>query len=486
MPAFGHAGSLPIRQLYQIQPSNQFEFSGLKTKRIFYFNVSGRRFSIVEIEEWNKLMDTRISKVDCNSDILQEILVRLPPKAVFKCRSVSKRWNKLVSDPYFIKSYSEKKRMNKGKGRRYYGGFLGFVQSTKWFSYRGCKRRPWEPTHRFLSIINGDAAAINIQNFNSSLCFPEKLGYFISSSNGLILCGRHPRTYHIVNPITKRWVSLPLPKNNFGPTAAGLSCEEESNDLAVRYKVVRAAIHIMAVVDRTLVIETYSSETREWKESTLTAPRNFALVPSESPLVNRGIFYWWAACCSIAVYDSNKQVGEGENHIQLIELPTFDIGETGGRLGSFWGSDDGRLWMSGSTPMKLKIWVLPKDEYGNKSSWSAKDWILLHEVISDTLTKYYPPISENGHGQRGKFSGRAHLNQDIIHSNQCVVLAAVISWDPILLLLRRGESLCLYNLETKSMEPVRFRGRPLADYEYWNPYYEPVSLSSYALGSNLK
>ena len=160
-----------------------------------------------------------------------------------------------------------------------------------------------------------------------------------------------------------------------------------------------------------------------------------------------GVFYWRAVRCSIAFYRC--------------------------------------VWTSGNILTKLKIWVLPKDEYGYKSSWSAKDCILLHEVTSDMLTKYYPSIIENGNGQRRRNTGRAHLNLHFVLNNQCGVLAAFVnSSDPVVVLLRRGDCVYLYNLETKSMEPVSFHGRPLADYEYWNPNLEPVSLSPYALGLN--
>ncbi|KAL2518889.1 F-box domain-containing protein [Abeliophyllum distichum] len=55
--------------------------------------------------------------MDVHEDVLLEILLRLPPKSVFKFRCVSKRWNQIINDSFFLNSYAKQRKGPDGVGR---------------------------------------------------------------------------------------------------------------------------------------------------------------------------------------------------------------------------------------------------------------------------------------------------------------------------------------------------------------------------------
>lgn len=64
------------------------------------------------MEEVSQMLDgvnkeqITVNNSDLPEVVLMEILVRLPIKSLFRFRSVSKHWKKLISDPYFARCYS--------------------------------------------------------------------------------------------------------------------------------------------------------------------------------------------------------------------------------------------------------------------------------------------------------------------------------------------------------------------------------------------
>ncbi|KAM7463798.1 hypothetical protein LguiA_031919 [Lonicera macranthoides] len=279
--------------------------------------------------------------VENSNDILTEILILLPPKSIFRCKLVSRRWNNLIMDPCFIKRYDCERRRRKGSS---VGTLLGFVQCNMMRLASGKYMfQPWVSRHSFLSV--GDEG--------HSGRFPVELGYFISASNGLFLCGCIPTTYHVGNPMTKRWVSLPSPRQLFPDRAisVGLACDEGSNS----YQVVVAGTAHDAYYDN-MPIETYSSITKEWRESILIAPYPFGITPHKPPTVFGGVFHWFTEQGDLAVYDSSSLeeerggAREKKNFVQLIELPD------GGGSKVVWRTDNGQtLWFGASNLVSLRM-----------------------------------------------------------------------------------------------------------------------------------
>ncbi|CAI0546958.1 unnamed protein product [Linum tenue] len=137
-----------------------------------------------------------ISTLGDDDDLLVEILIRLPgPKSAFRCKSVCRRWNALISAPYF---------------------------SRRFVSH-----------HQSLSPAAAAAAADEFEHpvltpsqvrplISSFLPFPDGTEFEFSvldSVNDLLLLGfwgKDPteqelrRTHLVCNPFTKQWAALPL------------------------------------------------------------------------------------------------------------------------------------------------------------------------------------------------------------------------------------------------------------------------------------
>ncbi|KAL2541492.1 F-box protein [Abeliophyllum distichum] len=353
--------------------------------------------------------------MDVCDDVLLEILARLPPKVVFKFRCVSKRWNKIINSPFFLRSYEERR---KGSFAGSLLGFMhGFMQNKTRYTYTsGNPHLPPRPPIRILPLLGDQIFTV-----------PSELGYFISASNGLVLCGHQPMTYYVMNLLTKKWVSLPSPHSAYEVKSIELVCEESTTQLVANYKVVRTCIPSDLELHNKLTIQTYSSKTGKWAESILVATSN-PLSLFDPPIVLNGVFHW---------------------------------------------SSDGLLWCGYYTGLSLQIWTLPKGENGYKRSCNipAKDWSLVHTVTLDSLCNDYSAIS--------------YLRKRLKYRHLDLYMLALIPWNPLIVVFRIDETVFLYNSESKSMEKVRLRYHyqptivPFDD--YWHPYFESPFLSSYAL-----
>ncbi|KAK9270920.1 hypothetical protein L1049_026507 [Liquidambar formosana] len=125
----------------------------------------------------------------------------------------------------------------------------------------------------------------------------------------------------------------------------------------VRFSVIRANVGTRPD-DRTLPIETFSSETGEWRELLLTSPSTFNLVPFSICNVIDGIIYWQALGGLVAAYDPSMK----EDRLWLIELPQAQIGAMG-------QSSDGLLQCAIDHAVAFVVWVLRK-----KLSWFFRDY----------------------------------------------------------------------------------------------------------------
>ncbi|KAL7109694.1 hypothetical protein ACP275_06G191000 [Erythranthe tilingii] len=376
-------------------------------------------------------------KVESNDHLLTEILGHLPPKTLFKFMTVSKRWKNIIVDPFFHKHHhneSKRRRSATTSADR----LLALFQSTTKYLFRKYHRPRSEHPMNILAVI--PAANPKIR------CVRRELGYFINSSGGLVLCGRHPFNYHIMNPVTKKWVSLPLPPpchhdQQYRGWTIGLmmtTCEDNS------YIVIRAAI--TSDLKKHLSIQTYSSETREWVPSTLVGTKRFAMFGlPEPPVVANGVFHWYTSNWEIAVYDPINNDANKNNgiNVQLIEIPYF-AGDTVSRVVTRSSKDD-TLWMGTIDPDKIQLYTLPKGDggYMRETTISRNEWELFYDIDILSLGVFVPyrdPIRN----QRNKIT----LDGFIPNS------------DPFVVVLRQREKVFLYNFGTNITESIQYVGCP--------------------------
>ncbi|EYU39665.1 hypothetical protein MIMGU_mgv1a022846mg [Erythranthe guttata] len=350
-------------------------------------------------------MDSK-KNIKINDDLLREILVHLPPKTLFKFMTVSKKWKFIINDPTFLEFHSNKQRGRSSAVAGDDGGRLLalFQLTTKHLSGR-YRRRPSEPAMNILAVFPDGNPEI--------MCVEKELGYFINSSEGLVLCGRHSSKYHVMNPVTKKWVPLPPPPRHrldqqyYRDWTIGLMVTAWEGDNS--YIVVRAAL--TDDLDQLLPIETYSSKTGEWVPSTLVGTGEFVLHPLPgAPLVANGVFHWYTYNWQIALYDPSDETG----HVQLIKIPYLD----GARE-----EEDGRM------------------SYKRKKTIPCREWELVHDIDIESLGVFFHvPDPEKNRMDRIRL--------------ECFVP----DWYPLVLVLRQAEKIFLYNLGSNTVEWVPYYG----------------------------
>ncbi|KAK9283946.1 hypothetical protein L1049_012203 [Liquidambar formosana] len=376
-------------------------------------------------------------------DVLIEILLRVPVESVFRFKSVSKTWNHMLSHPSFINKYQTRLRKSSSSSPSPFP-LLGFFQGSV------CRRRnlPDQAIPR-LSFLPTCKQGMPLKSRD----FMDKLGFYVGSSNGLILCGRHPNSYYVCNPVTNQWFSLPGPNKELDVDSVviGFSYQEffDVNDGSIRrnYKVVR--VHIREnhrIKYNTLPIETYSSDTGVWKESMLTGAAPFLLVPRWPCTVVRGIFYWQACKDIVAAYDPNTV----EDQLWLIKLPRT----TGHRFLVLGESPDGLLQCGMDDYPGFKIFVLNKKLHCYNYSSIISEWTAINIVYHSTPEIMY---------SREESAIEQYPNLIAFHPQNINIVY-----------LRMGANIYWYDLQSGRIELIPYDGVtfPCCLYKLF-PYFQP-------------
>lgn len=376
-------------------------------------------------------------------DILHEILLRLPEKSVFQLILVSKRWLRLICSSSFRYGYH-----SRWKSNLHFVGF--FVCNLLYLGRRknGIRRSPSEPALRLLPTCGeGDDL-----RFSGAL---KQLGYFIDSSNGLLLCGYHPMIYRVWNPMTKQTYQLPQPQRYYKNLCVAFFAEN-SSDETLHYKVIRARCERKLVEVKTVSIEMFSSVTGTWKHVTLTCSSPFDLSPWTAATVINGVIYWSATQGNIAIYDPRF----GDRRIVLVKLPTgklsYDYDET--VMGE---SSDGLLQYGQSSNLGIEIWVLEKEEgcfsSNNTINMDPKiRWNLRYRLHFKTMWKQNPNLGKP--------------------PKECQILS-LHPQNSEFVFIRSGSNIFLCHLKNKMLEAVYYTGRGstiMWDFSKVAPYFIPV------------
>ncbi|GAV66774.1 F-box domain-containing protein [Cephalotus follicularis] len=375
--------------------------------------------------------DSGLDALSCD-DILCNILFRLPPESVFKFITVSKKWLHLICSPSFRHSYLSWWKTN--------SRLLGFFVCNSSYLGRsrdGVRRPKSEPALLLLSTCEeGDDLT-----FSGIL---KQLGYFIDSSNGFLLCGRHPKTYYVWNPNTKEKYQLPRPRVYFEELCMAFMVEE-CPDGSVCYKVIRAKCDRILDEVNTVTIESFSSDTTTWSYSTLTCSSTLSLSPRTVATVIGGVIHWYAEHGNVAIYKPDDE----DRHIELIKLPgSYDCDEK--VLGE---SFDGLLQYGESTESGMAIWVLEREPSGSIFKWNLRCKLKFKTMWKKNPT---PMI---------KFSSKETQILSFLPQNSESVF------------IRSGCHVFLYHFESERVELVHYNGR--GSFISWDlcrvvPYFIPA------------
>ncbi|XP_028759590.1 F-box protein At5g07610-like [Neltuma alba] len=130
-----------------------------------------------------------------NENLLIEILIRVPAKALIRFKCVSKGWLSLISHPAFCRRHTLHHPTSKVSG-----------------IFLRCTPRGSQSDFQFLSLTSN----CSVSPLNSLHFSPDLSGIrILQSCNGLLLCSSlgkfgTPRRYSVYNPTTKQFLVLPL------------------------------------------------------------------------------------------------------------------------------------------------------------------------------------------------------------------------------------------------------------------------------------
>ncbi|CAN6875139.1 unnamed protein product [Brassica oleracea] len=151
----------------------------------------------------------------------------------------------------------------------------------------------------------------------------KKLGYYIDSSTGVLLCGRHPKAYYLWDPVTRKQHKIPRHRVHFEEVCMSLITEDCPVE-GFSYKVVRGECVSYAAHSNKVRVEIYSSKTTTWGYSELACNEAVSLTPWTAGRVIKGVVYWHTTGGKVAIYDTEDE----EKRIDVIKLPkTFNYDE---------------------------------------------------------------------------------------------------------------------------------------------------------------
>ncbi|XP_010463187.1 PREDICTED: F-box protein At5g03970-like [Camelina sativa] len=317
--------------------------------------------SIREKNNSGMISDLSAHEVLNSDDAMFEILLLLLPETIYKVILVSKRWLQIVSNPVFRNTY-----LTKWKPRFHLIGF--FISNTMYLNSQ-CILPRSEPRMPLLStsIIGNEMEYSNVL---------KKLSYYIDSSNGLLLCGCHPKTYYLWDVNTRNHDETPCPQAHFSEFVMSLMTED-SLDKGLSYKVIHAECNSYVLNNKKVKVQTYSSKSSMWSYVELTCPQEISLRSWTPGSVIGSVVYWIATASQEAIYGTYDE----EKRINQIKLPKiFDYDEQ-----VFGESVDGSLQYGWSDKAVMEIWKLEK---------VTLQWVLQYKLRFKAMWKMNPVESK--------------------------------------------------------------------------------------------
>ena len=275
------------------------------------------------------------------SEIVTNILVRLPIKSIIICTCVSKAWKSLIQNPTFISTHL---RSSHNKNLLFFNLCL-------------------ENQKEFYALHNEDDEPDFTQHTSFDYPFlvpdPDAIFRVVGTCNGLLLCLSNnlikgTSRLCLWNPSIRKLVNLPL--TNFSSDACiGFGFDPRTSD----YKVV-GVVKLMERLD----LWVYSLSTGEWRMLRAGLAPIFALCHREPHAFINGALHWIASRGTdnfILVFD----LGDEDFH---EILPPEPIGHTEMMSAFVSVYKDSIALLQKDFKGFLHIWVMK--EYGVVSSWT--------------------------------------------------------------------------------------------------------------------
>ncbi|KAK9061996.1 hypothetical protein SSX86_019180 [Deinandra increscens subsp. villosa] len=219
-------------------------------------------FALSEFPDQIKLKD------DIKEVAKNHIIRYLPAKSLFKCRKVSKEWNKWISNPFFAHTQSN-----------YFRKTSGFFQNSA--------------AQSTISFISLEKSAYGVP-YPSLSFIPDRI-FIKCSCNGLLLCQstNYDEEFYICNPANKQYIKLPTSSTYHGENPKiVLAFEPSSLNFEPCYQVI--CLFSIPYPDMGPVVhfDIYDSNTKSWMESDLICPDMDASDLKSGGISVNGVVYW--------------------------------------------------------------------------------------------------------------------------------------------------------------------------------------------------
>lgn len=329
-------------------------------------------------------------------DIIEEVLLRFPVKFLVRCKSLSKKWQNIISHSSSFRQRYTSRIQEQGASTTF---LLGFFYSKSYVF-------PDVKDHvRFLPTPTLPLPLpLPVPDETLSFTGRESL-HIVGSSNGFLLSSveqLYPMNYLICNPINKQWHPLPTPNTASKYVSHGFICHTSTPclDRVNRYTIVRGIWHRPRVFGTDLTIEIFSSDSpsRTWKLFSFTLPFSFYLDTriSKAIIDKHGVIYLRAVvrketviASGLIIFDQTKD--EQVRWQQLMEFPTpekrdytpFNFGQSNGLL----------LYVQHERHIsQLQIWKLTQHEDGRGT---RRVWVLIHKVGLEITMDSFPQFVQH-------------------------------------------------------------------------------------------
>nr|GLL37581.1 F-box protein At3g07870-like [Ipomoea trifida]GMD40759.1 F-box protein At3g07870-like [Ipomoea batatas] len=304
-------------------------------------------------------------------EIICNILSRLPLKTIICCRSVCKKFLKILKDPYFANVHLARAPSTTASLiLQSYGGNKGFYFYTIDLDETSHAISDSTGPHKFPSPCRSHH---ELTKQNAEFCFQSRHVTFVGSCNGLLcLYSSLPKPfYYVCNPILGESVVLPPPTPLVPDSTYYLSgfgfCPKTKQYKVVRFLCSVSVNHVTNSVSKEMAAEIYTLGSDSWRRiGKAPCPKRGG---SFDPFVN-GSLHWIIETTKtseqICSFDLNTEqfrtlpspLHFDANYIKKVSW--INIGTLGGHLCLCYIYDDACL----------EVWVMK--DYGVKESWSRE------------------------------------------------------------------------------------------------------------------
>ena len=349
---------------------------GAKQSRI------SKQFSPVSCDSHLQTLRESAVKVASSEDLLIQILLKVPIKALMGFKCVSKQWLSLISNPHFVHLRNPLPSASS----------LFFISSTR-------KRK--NPNYQFIPLDVGDECQTPFKILDF---IHDPLGSGISvlqSCNGLLLCASFrahelSRRYYVYNPTTKQFAILPQIGSQYAEHVCGMN---------LAFDPVRSPYYKVVCVRRVgnlFQIEIYSSETQLWRVSgkPFTAPE---YTEFQNCIYWNGSVHWWTGSFhwsnDINIWGGYwrdepctlyfKVDEESLKRLPMPSKPDFIIPNYADYLiPRYVGESEGHLHLvefKNSTTTLLDVYEMARDYSG---------WFVKYQLDLSAISNVFPQIKE--------------------------------------------------------------------------------------------